>query len=446
MPALGHNNSIVADQPRMFWQREAETIARADLKALQLQRLRDVLGRVTRHVPFYRSQLESRGVTAESLRSLDDVRRLPFTTNADLRGNYPSGLLALPPSEITRLHTSSGTTGKPKALFFSRRDVDLAAELMARCLVMTGTTRDDVLQNMMTYGLFTGALVMHYGAEKVGLLVIPAGPGNSERQLLLMRDFHTTVLHTTPSYALYLADFLEKKGLDPRKELSLRKAFVGAEAYTEETRQKIEMSLGVQVYNSYGLSEMNGPGVAFECTHQQGMHLWEDHFLLEIINPDTLEPVPDGEPGELVLTTLCREAMPILRYRTRDLTRILPEPCPCGRTHRRLSRIQGRADDMLIVRGVNFYPQQIERILMGFPGVGRNYQILLAGIDELTIRVELSGGAFDGQVEPLMRLQEKLVEKIRSEIIVRPKVELVSPGTLPVSEGKAKRVVDQRTL
>jgi phenylacetate-CoA ligase len=299
---------------------------------------------------------------------------------------------------------------------------------------------------MMTYGLFTGALVMHYGAEKVGVLVIPAGPGNSERQLLLMRDFHTTVVHTTPSYALYFADFLEKKGVDPRKELSLRKAFVGAEAYTEETRLKIEQSLGVQVYNSYGLSEMNGPGVAFECTHQQGMHLWEDHFLLEIIHPDTLEPVPDGEPGELVLTTLYREAMPILRYRTRDLTRILPEPCPCGRTHRRISRIQGRADDMLIVRGVNFYPQQIERVLMGFPGVGRNYQIVLAGIDELTIRVELAGSAFDGQVEPLMRLQEKLVEKIRSEIVVRPKVELVSPGTLPVSEGKAKRVVDQRTL
>ncbi len=430
----------------MFWQKEIECLPRPELETLQLHRLRDTVHRVAQHVPFYRDQLNATGFGAENLRTLDDVRRLPFTTNADLRANYPTGLLALPRSEITRLHTSSGTTGKPKALFFSRRDVDLAAELMARCLVMTGTTRDDILQNMMTYGLFTGALVMHYGAEKVGLLVIPAGPGNSERQLLLMQDFRTTVIHTTPSYALYFADFLEQKGIDPRQDLALRKAFIGAEAYTEETRHKIESALGVDAYNSYGLSEMNGPGVAFECAHKNGMHLWEDHFLVEIVHPETLEPVPDGEPGELVLTSLCREAMPILRYRTRDLTRILPEPCPCGRTHRRLSRIAGRADDMLIVRGVNFYPQQIERVLMGFSGLGRNYQIQLSGIDELTVRVELAAAAFDGKVEHLMRLQEAVTDKIRSEIQVRPKVELVSPGTLPVSEGKAKRVVDQRTL
>lgn len=430
----------------MFWQNEIECLPRPELETLQLHRLRDTVRRVAQHVPFYRDLLTAAGVSAEGLHALADVRRLPFTTNADLRANYPTGLLALPRSEITRLHTSSGTTGKPKALFFSRRDVELAAELMARCLVMTGTTRDDVLQNMMTYGLFTGALVMHYGAEKVGLLVIPAGPGNSERQLLLMQDFRTTVIHTTPSYALYFADFLEKKGINPRQDLALRKAFIGAEAYTEETRRKIESALGVDVYNSYGLSEMNGPGVAFECTHKNGLHLWEDHFLVEIVNPETLEPVPDGEPGELVLTSLCREAMPILRYRTRDLTRILPEPCPCGRTHRRLSRILGRADDMLIVRGVNFYPQQIERVLMGFGGLGRNYQIQLSGIDELTVRVELAAAAFDGKVEHLLHLQEAVTDKIRSEIQVRPKVELVSPGTLPVSEGKAKRVVDQRTL
>jgi phenylacetate-CoA ligase len=416
------------------------------LEALQLRRLQQTVHQLADRVPFYRDRLTQAGISPDAIRSLDDARRLPFTTNADLRAQYPTGLLAQEPREVVRLHTSSGTTGKPKALFFSRRDVDQAAELMARCLVMTGTTHDDVLQNMMTYGLFTGALVMHYGAEKVGLLVIPAGPGNSERQLLLMQDFHTTVIHTTPSYALYLADFLEKKGVDPRRDLRLRRAFVGAEAYTEETRRKIEAALGVEVYNSYGLSEMNGPGVAFECAQRQGLHLWEDHFLIEVIDPETGDPVAPGEVGELVLTTLNREAMPLLRYRTRDLTRRLVEPCACGRTHHRISRILGRSDDMLIVRGVNFYPQQIEQVLMGVPGVGRNYLIHLGGVDDLTIRVELAGDQFTGQVEPLLRLERALVEKLRAEILIRPRIDLVAPGTLPVSEGKARRVIDERTL
>jgi phenylacetate-CoA ligase len=429
-----------------YWQIEFETLARPELESLQLDRLQHTVERVAARVPFYRERLARAGVDPRSLCHLEDVRRLPFTTNADLRAEYPTGLLAQPASEVVRLHTSSGTTGKPKALFFSRRDVDQAAELMARCLVMSGTTRDDVLQNMMTYGLFTGALVMHYGAEKVGLLVIPAGPGNSERQLLLMQDFHSTVVHTTPSYALYFADFLERKGIDPRLDLRLRKALVGAEAYTEETRRKIEQSLGVEVFNSYGLSEMNGPGVAFECTKRDGLHLWEDHFLMEVIHPETAEPVGPGEIGELVLTTLNREAMPLLRYRTRDLTRRLVEPCACGRTHHRISRILGRSDDMLIVRGVNFYPQQVEQVLMGVAGVGRNYLIHLTGVDELTVRVELAGESFTGAVEPLMHLEKALVERLRAEILVRPKVELVAPGTLPASEGKARRVVDERTL
>jgi phenylacetate-CoA ligase len=299
---------------------------------------------------------------------------------------------------------------------------------------------------MMTYGLFTGALVMHYGAEKVGCLVIPAGPGNSERQLLLMQDFRSTVLHLTPSYALYFADFLEKKGLDPRKDLALRKAFVGAEPYTEETRRKIEQALGIDVYNSYGLSEMNGPGVAFECEHKHGLHLWEDHYLLEIIDPHTGQPVPDGQPGEMVLTTLCRQAMPLLRYRTRDLTSVIVEPCACGRTHRRLNRIAGRSDDMLIVRGVNIYPQQIERVLMATPGIGRNYLITLEGLDEMTVQVELAEAGFDGQVEHLVQLQNQIAERLRAETLVRPKVDLVQPGTLPVTEGKARRVIDHRKL
>jgi phenylacetate-CoA ligase len=429
----------------MFWQKEIETLDRAALDALQLKRLRDTVCRLER-VPFYRGKFLKTGFKPEHLKSADDMRRLPFTTAADLRQNYPDGLLAVSRDEVLRLHTSSGTTGKPKALFFSRSDVDNAADLIARALCMTGVTRRDVFQNMMTYGLFTGGLVMHYGAEKVGCLVIPAGPGTSERQLLLMQDFGTTVVHVTPSYAFYFADFLEKKGIDPRRDLALRKAFVGAEPYTEETRRKIEAALGIDVYNSYGLTEMNGPGVAFECEGKCGMHVWEDNFVLEIVNPATGEPAGDGETGELVLTSVNREAMPLLRYRTHDLTSIIPEPCACGRTHRRIHRITGRSDDMLIVRGVNIFPQQIERVLMAIPQVGRNYLIQLEGLDDMTVKVELSPAGFDGQVGHLTQLQNEVVEKLRAELFVRPKVELVASGSLPVSEGKAKRVIDKRSL
>ena len=430
----------------MFWDRDVETLARPDLERLQLKRLQQTVRRVARAVPFYREKFALAGLKPSAVRGLADARRLPFTTGADLRAGYPDGMLATPRDKVVRLHTSSGTTGRPKALFFSRRDLDQAAELLARCLVMTGANANDVLQNMMTYGLFTGALMMHYGGEKLGLLVIPAGPGNSEKQLMLMQDFRSTLLHTTPSYALYFADFLEKKGVKPKRDLALRKAYIGAEPYTEESRRKIEEGLGVDVYNSYGLSEMNGPGVAFECEAKQGMHIWEDQYLVEIVNPETGEPVPEGEPGELVLTSLCREALPILRYRTRDITSIIREPCACGRTHRRLRRITGRSDDMLIVRGANLYPQQIERVLMSIPGVGRNYLIELEGLDEMTIRVELSDASFDGQVEHLVRLQSQIAERLRAEILVKPKVDLVMPGSLPVSEGKAKRVIDRRVL
>jgi phenylacetate-CoA ligase len=430
----------------MFWDQAIETIDRAALERLQLQRLQETVRRVAAHVPFYQQKFAELGVTPGDIRSLADLRRLPFTTSADLRANYPTGLLAVPHDDALRLHTSSGTTGKPKALFFSRQDVDNAAELCARSFVATGVTKRDVFQNMMTYGMFTGALVTHYGAEKVGCLVIPAGPGNSERQLMLMQDFRTTFVHVTPSYALYLATFMEERGVDPRRDLALRKAFVGAEPYTMETRRKIEESLGLDVYNSYGLSEMNGPGVAFECEQKHGMHLWEDHFIAEIINPQTGEPVGEGETGELVMTTLCREAMPLLRYRTRDITSLLATPCACGRTHRRLNRIAGRSDDMLIVRGVNIYPQQIERVLMAEPGVGRNYQIALEGLDEMTIKVELAEAGFEAKVEQLMKLQNHLAEKLRTEILVKPRVQLLPPGSLPVSDGKARRVIDNRKL
>ncbi|MGC8744431.1 MAG: phenylacetate--CoA ligase family protein [Verrucomicrobiia bacterium] len=430
----------------MYWDKDLETIEREKLKQLQLKRLKKTVKLVFENVPFYQERFKQLGVTPRDLKKLEDIKHFPFTTASDLRAAYPDGLLAVKKDNVIRLHTSSGTTGKPKAVFFSAKDIDNAAELMARCLVMTGVTKSDVLQNMMTYGLFTGALVMHYGAEKVGVLVIPAGPGNSERQLMLMQDFKTTVFHATPTYALYFSDFLHKKGINPRTDLSLKKAYVGAEPYTEETRKKIESALGIDVYNSYGLSEMNGPGVAFECEYKNGMHLWEDNFLMEIINPDTGEPLLDGEKGELVLTTLCREAMPLIRYRTRDITSIISEPCPCGRTHRRIARITGRSDDMLIVRGVNIFPQQIERVLMGIPGVGKNYLIILDGLDEMTVQTEFDMSVFDGQLEHLVQLQNRIVDELSSEILIKPKVEILPPGTLPVSEGKAKRVIDRRTL
>ncbi len=430
----------------MFWDQESETLARPTLEHLQMKLLRETLERVAQRVPFYQQRLAELGLEPESIKSLADVRRLPFTTGADLRAIYPNGLLAVDRTEAVRLHTSSGTTGKPKAIFFSRKDVDNAAELIARSLVSAGISRADVFQNMMSYGLFTGGLVMHYGAEKVGCLVIPAGPGTSERQLMLMQDFQTTVVHILPSYALYFASFLEQKGIDPRKDLTVRKAFVGAEPHTEETRRCIERIFGCDVYNSYGLTELNGPGVACECECKAGMHLWEDNYILEIINPATGEPLPDGQTGELVLTTLKREAMPILRYRTRDITSIVPEPCDCGRTHRRLVRFTGRSDDMLIIRGVNVFPQQIERVLMSFPQMGRNYLIIVEGLDDLVIKVELAPAAFDGQVDHLEALRQQMIEKLRAEIWIRPKVDLVPAGSLPVGQGKAKRVIDKRSL
>jgi phenylacetate-CoA ligase len=430
----------------MFWQKEIETIGRKTLEELQLKRLKQTVHRAYKNIPFYRDKFSELKIKPKDINSLKDIQKLPFTTRENLRENYPFGLLAVEREQVVRLHTSSGTTGKPKAIFFTKKDIDQAAELIARCLIMTGIQKDDVLQNMMTYGLFTGALIMHYGAEKVGVLVIPAGPGHTKRQIALMQDFKTTSLHLTPSYALYLADVMNKEGLDPKRDLFLRRAYLGAEPYSEGTRRKIERFFSIDVYNSYGLSEMNGPGVAFECVEKNGMHLWEDNFIMEIINPETGKEVPEGEKGELILTTLRREAMPILRYRTRDITMIIPGKCKCGRTHRRISRIIGRTDDMFIVRGVNIFPQQIEQVLMGVKGVAQNYQIILESYDQMTVRVEISRDLFDGRIEHLMSLQSEITEKLRSEILVKQKVELLEPGTLPVSEGKATRVIDKRTL
>ena len=430
----------------MFWEREVELLPREELEALQVKRLRETVARALSS-PHYGKVLGGKGISPEDIRSLEDLRRIPFTTKEDLRRGFPYGFLAVPKDEVVRLHASSGTTGTPTVVYHTRRDLEVWADLVARCLYMVGMRKDDVFQNMMSYGLFTGGLGLHYGAERIGALVIPSGAGNSRRQITLMRQFGTTAIHIIPSYALKLLETFQEMGLDP-KEMKLRMAFVGAEPHTEEVRRRIEEAYGIDAFNSYGLSEMNGPGVAFECPYKEGMHVWEDSYILEVIDPETLEPVPDGEEGELVLTTLRREAMPLLRYRTGDLAFVYPDPCPCGRTHRRISRIKGRTDDMFIIKGVNVFPMQVEQVLMAFPEVGNNYVIVLekAGpMDEMVVRIEVSEELLGGGIRKLEELKERVKRALREEILVTPKVEFVEPGGLPSGEGKAVRVIDRRS-
>lgn len=423
----------------------AEQWNRAHIEDVQLTRLRATVARVGR-CDFYAQRLADAGITPESLQSLDDLAKIPFTTKDDLRANYPTGLLCVPRSEIVRMHCSSGTTGTPTAICHTQNDINSWADLMARSMHMVGVRREDVFQNMSGYGLFTGGLGIHFGAERLGCMTIPAGAGNSRRQLKLIKDFQTTVVHILPSYALILGGHLEERGENPA-DLPLRIALVGAEPYTEEYRRRIEELFNMKVYNSYGLSEMNGPGVAFECLEQSGLHVWEDAFIPEIIDPETGKNLPDGEIGELVMTCLCRQGMPILRYRTRDLTRIIPGSCPCGRQHRRIDRIVGRADDMLIIKGVNIYPMQVEQVLMAFREVGQNYMIVLDNdgvADNMTVQVEIRDECFVEDMRILRNLQKLIGNRLRDEILITPKVELVQSNTLPKSEGKAVRVTDLR--
>jgi phenylacetate-CoA ligase len=419
---------------------------RRELEAWQLARLRETVARSLR-TPFYQKRLGEAGIREpEDLRSLEDLRRVPFTTKQDLREGFPYGFLAIPREEVVRLHASSGTTGIPTTVYFSRGDLARWSGFVARCIYGTGCTREDVFQNMITYGLFTGGLGFHAGAEEVGMLVIPSGAGNTTRQFRLMRDFGTTVVHATPSFLLHVEAKMREEGIR-RDALRLRKAFAGAEPYSEDTRRRIEELLAIDVYNSYGLSEMNGPGVAFECQRKNGLHLWEDGYIAEIIDPHTLEPVADGGRGELVLTILCREAAPILRYRTRDLTGFYPDPCPCGRTHRRLYRITGRSDDMLIINGVNVFPSQIEEVIMAMKEVGNNYLIEIEKdgvLDRLTVKTEVGPATFRDDTRPLNALKEKIRHTLQASITINPRVELHESGSLPVSEGKAVRVVDKR--
>ncbi len=431
----------------MYWNKEIETIDRKDLEKLQGERLARAVADADRS-PYYRKLFKENSVDTSGIKVLDQLKDLPFTTKNDLRLSYPDGMAVIPRGEIVRMHASSGTTGKSTVIFYSAKDISEWAGLVARCMAATGTTSDDVFQNMMGYGLFTGGLGLHYGAERLGCMVIPSATGNSLKQIQLMMDFSSTVIHITPSYALHLVEVIIENDINPR-DLTVKKAYLGAEPYTGETRRKIEEQWGIDAYNSYGLSEMNGPGVAFECEEKNGMHIWEDFYIVEVINPDTGEPVPDGDEGELVLTHINREAMPIFRYRTRDLTRIIPEPCPCGRTHRRIGRIKGRTDDMLIVGGVNIFPSQIESVLMKVPEVGNNYQIVLSrenNLDRIHIRVELYSKMFHGDLKQLKQLEKKLVEELRALIVVTPRIELLEPGSLPPSTGKAVRVIDNREL
>lgn len=425
-----------------------EGISRDELKKLQYTRLQRTMASAL-NVPFYQKAFKSLGLSASDIRSLDDLTRLPFTTKDDLRNNYPFGMAAIPLKDCVRVHSSSGTTGNPTVVLHSKNDLDAWAELVARNLYMVGVRDTDVFQNTSGYGMFTGGLGFQYGAEKLGCLTVPAAAGNSKRQIKFMRDFGTTVVHIIPSYATRLAEVMAEEGVDPKKDLKIRILAIGAEPHTEEQRKRIEELLGVKAYNSFGMSEMCGPGVAFECKEQNGLHIWEDNVIVEIVNPVTLQPVPDGEIGELVLTTLNREAMPLIRYRTRDLTRIIPGDCPCGRTHRRLARFQGRSDDMMILKGVNIFPIQIEKILMGYKELGSNFLITLETIsnnDEMTVEVELGELATDN-VGDLKDLVRDITRKLKDEILITPKVKLVPKGSLPSAEGgKAVRVKDLRKL
>jgi len=425
---------------------ETEKMPKGELKELQLKKLKITVGWALR-TPFYKERLPKAGInSSDDIKTLDDIKRIPYTTKEDLRNGFPYGFLSVPMEEVVRLHASSGTTGTPTTIYYTEGDIKHWADLMARCIIGTGCTKSDVFQNMISYGLFTGGLGFHAGGEEAGLLVIPSGSGNTSRQFKLMQDFGTTVIHATPSFLLHVESKMREEGVS-RENLKLRKAFAGAEPYSEDTRKRIEELLKIDVYNSYGLSEMNGPSVAFECQAKNGLHLWEDSYIGEIIDPETLEPLPDGNNGELVLTHLAREATPILRYRTRDLTGFYTEDCVCGRTHRRFRRITGRTDDMLIINGVNVFPSQIEEVVMGMKEVGNNYLIVLekeGALDRLIVKVEIGPDIFMDDSRPLNALKEKIRKTLQTMITINPKVELHESGALPVSEGKAVRVQDKR--
>jgi len=430
-----------------FWQHDLETMDRGELERLQQKRLKDTVDRAYRNVPFYHRIMVEKGITPGDISSLDDLRRLPETTKANLRENYPFGLFAVPLEDVVRVHASSGTTGKPTVVGYTAGDITTWADMMARDFVMVGVTKGDIFQNAVNYGFFTGGLGVHYGIERMGAMAVPSATGNTERQLEIMMDFNVTVLHCTPSYALYLAETAKEKGII--EKLKLRIGCFGAEPWSEEARQELEAALGIKAYDSYGLSEMFGPGVAFECQEQDGLHIWEDHFIVEILDPAGESCAP-GEPGELVLTSLSKQAMPLIRYHTGDVTYLMEGDCNCGRTSRRLHRFLGRADDMLVVRGINVFPSQIEDVLLKIPEIGDYFQVVVDrkrhGLDEISIKVEVKDEAFTGKLEDLSRMQMKVEARLKAVLNVRSKVELVEKGTIPRTAGKSQKIVDLRQI
>jgi phenylacetate-CoA ligase len=433
----------------MIWNKQVECLPADKLKSLQLERLRETVRLAGENVPHYKKQFAELKLKHASIGSLGDITKLPFTTKTDLRDGFPFGMFAVPQSEIVEIHTSSGTTGKPIVVGYTRSDIDLWGEVMARCLSMAGTTRDDIIQNGYGYGLFTGGLGVHYGAHRIGATVVPISAGNTKRQIEIMRDLGTTIITCTPSYALYLAENAEEEGLLPKKKIKLRAGCFGAEMWTEKMRDEIESRFNILALNIYGLTELIGPGVANECAHKNGLHIAEDYFYPEIISPDTLESLPDGETGELVLTTLSRVGTPMIRFRTRDITSLHREPCKCGRTMVRMARITGRSDDMIKVRGVLIFPSQIEKALLEIKGVEPHYQIIVTRpqhLDELEVQVEVSQKMFSDEIRHVEELRKKIESNIEKSINLRVKVTLVEAKSLPRSEGKAKRVIDKRVI
>jgi phenylacetate-CoA ligase len=426
----------------MFWNEKMETLRDGALKELQQKRLKTTLSAV-QNIAFYRDRFKEAGVNPQDIQSLEDVARLPFTRKQDLRDGYPFGMLAVPLREVVRIHTTSGTTGKPTVVAYTRGDLEKWAELIARNMTMVGLTRDDVFQNMVNYGMFTGGLGFHYGAELIGMTVIPSATGNTKRQIEMIQDFGVTAIHCTPSYAMHLAEAAEDTGAELG---SLKTGIFGAEPWSDAMRKELEDKLGVTAYDSYGLSELYGPGVAFECEERDGLHIWHDYYLVEIIDPETGEQLGDGERGEMVVTPLVKEAMPMLRYRTGDITMTLEDGCLCRRG-RRIGRITGRSDDMLVIRGINVFPSQIEHVLLQLPEVGNHFMVYIDRVnhlDEMSIEVEMTREYFSGELHDLARVQKRVGKSLRDALELRTNVRLVEPGTLPRFEGKARRVVDRR--
>lgn len=442
--------SVKGEKERFIWDREHETMPRPELETLQLERLKSVVARCYNKVPFYRRKMDDLGVKPNDIQSLEDVRKLPFTTKYDLRENYPFAMFAEPMENIIRLHASSGTTGKPVVGGYTKNDLDTWIELMARIYTAAGVSKADIVHNSYGYGLFTGGMGFHYGAERVGATIVPVSSGLSKRQIMLWQDFGATVLCSTPSYACVLAEQVEELGVNPATDLKLRIALVGAEPCTSPMRAQIEEKLNLEVYNTYGLTELIGPGVAMECAYHDGLHIAEDHFLVETIDPETGEVLPPGSEGEMVLTSLTKEAFPVLRFRTRDRTRINQAPCACGRTMARIQAINGRTDDMLIIKGVNVFPTQIESVILTVPQLEPQYVIVVDrgsnNMDDMEILVECSQEMHDAGAEAMDAAKQRLTHELHQVLGLNAKCKVVPPKTLARSEGKAKRVIDRREV